>query len=204
MRKERCASFAGAVVEDVRMFLLDSDSVEEKKCVEGLSYVLHRLVPDEEPVLQVVVAAYNEFALEGTAATPRLNAFVQCLIQNGRPLSFDALVDLKVALKKERAFGKVERIFALIEQAMAHRAPVISRWHADPAADLLGWMEWEDEHVAQSLNVLVEPFWQLRAHEFSQPFGRNVQHLTDVGNSLSVFVVASTLAGCSVSKVREG
>ncbi len=187
------------VVDDIRVFLAEA---QDRRVLEGLSFVLHRLVStkDEPALLSAIASTYNECALEGKPAPAQMNAFLELMLLNSRPLSFDALVDLKVALRKERAFGAVEKVIALIEEAVARRSPVISRWHADPASDMLGWMAWEDEHVAQSLNVLVQPFWQLRSHEFSQPYGRNVVHLNNVANSLSVFVVASTLAGCSMSK----
>ncbi len=199
MRKLRATSSASSfVVEDLRVFLT---CPQDARTLEGLSFVLHRLVSQEEEnsLSRMIVAKYNENALEGVSS-PQLNQFVFFMLQHSRLLSFDLLIDLKVALRKERPGELVDSLIFLIEQSLSRRSPVMSRWHSDPASDVLGWMAWSDDQIAASLNNLSLPFWQLRAHEFSLPFGHNLTHLNEIANSLSMFVAASILVGCVVSK----
>jgi hypothetical protein len=198
MRAGKASPKAAESLEDVRLFLLCR---QDDKVLSGLSYALHRLLPGQKAaLLRVFMEQFDESIAAGVPAPAQLVGFIELMLRNGRLLPLDSLLDLKVALRRDRSSDRGDRALALIERAISYQSPVMSRWHSDPAADLLGWLQWDDLHMAKSLDALVQPFWQLRAHEFTLPYGPNVLHLNDVANSLSVFVVASTLAGCSISK----
>jgi hypothetical protein len=133
--------------------------------------------------------------------------FCLCVVCLAFPLKVDSLIDLKIVVRKHSPIAKHglgEKLLNEIQKQIVFESPILGRWSADPWNDMLGWMKWADVEVANALTSICEPFFRLRAWEFSsKPIGPHLQHLNNVANALSMYVSSSILVGCAISQ-KEG
>jgi len=169
------------------------------QCEPNLAFVLHHFVLlDGEPAF---VDFLRERLLVGGGEATFFTSFTLSVLKGARPLSFDSLVDLKITVKQVACPGQ-DALLRAIEQALALKSPVLSRWHAEPEEDVHFWTQWKDETICASLTSLCEPFYHIRASSFAEPMHKHLEHLLDVGNSLSAFVMGSTLCAAAETVKR--
>jgi hypothetical protein len=168
-----------------------------------LQFVLHRFVNTVEDECRLISFIEEQMEENETSVDFFLEFFLS-VIRYAWPLRLDSLLDLKMSFRKFAANATPELlndVLMVIQQQIVFESPILARWSAEPYDDMLGWMNWTDSEIANALTSICEPFFRSRAWEFgSEHLGPHLQHLNHVANALSMFVTASILVGCAISK----